>query len=179
MKNRFITGILFVILGGLIAFGPITIFPICGVHSTQKMEEKDSGQKSSEDEMNMGSKKTDSSKEADEKSSMNMGKSMVMTCHWTGRAELGLGIVIAILGALLIIISSAFIRIGLSISLTLNGILTLLIPTYFIGVCAGVHMSCRSLTLPALIIVSSIVILAGVINTIYLLVTNRKEQVRT
>jgi len=37
MKNRLITGILFIILGVLIAFGPITIFPVCGVNATQQM----------------------------------------------------------------------------------------------------------------------------------------------
>lgn len=173
MSNRLITGILFIILGALIAFGPLTIFPICGVHSTK---EKDAGD-SEQSDMHMESDNAASSEEINMESTMNKGTDMIMNCHWTARVELGIGILIVLTGVLLILLRAARIRLGLSISLVLNGILALLIPTVLIGVCGGVHMSCRSLTLPALTVISSGVIITALVNTIYLYKADKKGQV--
>jgi hypothetical protein len=134
MKHRVI-GILFIILGGLIAFGPRTIFPVCDANLD-----------------------------------------MVMKCHWTARAELGIGFVIVLSGVLLTVIQSDRIRLGLSLGIILNGILSLLIPTVLIGVCGGQHMTCHSLTLPALAVISGIVIIAAAVYTLFLYNTNRKAQ---
>lgn len=79
---------------------------------------------------------------------------MVMKCRWTAQAELGIGLLISVLGALLIVFKSKQIRIGLSLSAALNGILALLIPTVLIGVCENAHMTCRALALPALSVLS-------------------------
>ena len=128
--------------------------------------------------MQMGDDKKDSSKATGTKSSMDMGTGMVMKCHWTANAELGIGILIALFGALLIVIQSVQIRIGINIAIALNGVLALLIPTALIGVCDGVHMHCHSLTQPILVILSSVVIIAAVANTIYLFVITSKEQVK-
>ncbi len=163
MKNRLISGILFIVLGVLIAIGPITFIPVCGVHALGNSEDVC---KTSDTKMN--DTKTDVTKDDGDKSSMEMSSNMVMTCHWTARAELGIGFVIAILGVLLIVLQSAQIRIGIHISLTLNGILALLIPNTLIGVCKHPHSQCHSLTLPALTILSIVVILAAIINVIYL-----------
>jgi len=178
MKNRVITGVLFIILGALIAFGPITIFPVCGVNATQQMTGDEMDKKSEKEGMQMGDDKSDSSKATDTKSTMDMGTGMVMKCHWTANVELGIGIIIALLGAFIIIFQSVQIRIGFNIAIALNGILALLIPTTLIGVCDGVHMHCHSLTQPVLVILSSAVIIAAVANTIYLFGINRKEQVK-
>ena len=176
MKNRLITGILFIILGAFIAFGPLTIFPVCGVHSSQQASGHESEQKKAQMSMKMGDKQVDSSDENASESTMTKGTGMVMKCFWTARAELGLGILIAILGALIIAFQSVQIRLGLNISIILNGILALLIPISLIGVCDGVHMSCHSLTLPALAVISSALIIAAVVNAIYLYQSDHKGQ---
>ncbi len=78
MKNRLITGILFVIFGGLIAFGPLTIFPICELsgmsssheaHASMQMDEnKDATAAETADNGNDGAADT------------------IMKDHWTARA---------------------------------------------------------------------------------------------
>lgn len=97
-----------------------------------------------------------------------------MKCHWTAQAEIGNGAIIAILGFLLFL-SSHKIRVGLQIALLALSVQTILLPNILIGVCGGNHMSCRSLTLPALNVFGAISIIIGVINLIYLLRIKDKE----
>lgn len=178
MKNRLINGILFIILGAFIAFGPQTIFPVCGVHSSKKASGHETEQKKDQMSMQMDDKQSDSSNQNASENKMTMGTGMVMKCFWTARAELGLGILIAILGALQIVFQSVQLRLGLNISIILNGILALLIPISLIGVCDSKHMSCHSLTLPALAVISSFLIIAALVNAIYLFKIDNKGQVK-
>ncbi|OJU16248.1 MAG: hypothetical protein BGN88_00100 [Clostridiales bacterium 43-6] len=126
MKNRLFSGILFGVLGLLIAIGPQTVFHVCPVGD------------------------------------------IPMKCHWTARAEIGLGVLIAISGILLLLFSKAQVRMGLSISLFFQGVLAFLVPNVLIGVCGGIHMDCHKLTQPVLTILSALIIIASAINGIYL-----------
>lgn len=171
MKNRLITGILFIILGGLIAFGPLTIFPVCGAnggssshaaHASMKMDEHQAATRV--ENVNDGN---------------HTAASTPMKDHWTARAELGIGILIALLAILLIVFSSKHIRLGISLSLALSGILAALIPTVLIGVCDNAHASCRLLTLPSLIILAAIVVLLSIVNTIFLYKSSDEGRFKT
>lgn len=93
---------------------------------------------------------------------------MYMRCYWTARAELGLGIVISILGLLTAILPSAKTKTGLSIAAALNSVVAFLIPNFLIGVCEGKHMHCHAVSLPALSILSVILFLTAIINIISL-----------
>jgi len=179
MKNRLITGILFIILGGLIALGPQTIFPVCGIHTAEQASAQGTEKIGEQEGIKTGGQETMQAAEgAGEQAAIAMTTDSVMKCHWTAQAELGIGILIALLGAFLIIFQSKQIRMGLSLALGLNGILALLIPTVLIGVCGGAHMPCRSLALPALTVLSSVVIVTSAVNAVYLFISNRKGQVR-
>ncbi|MEI6100344.1 MAG: DUF4418 family protein [Eubacteriales bacterium] len=171
MKNRLLFGIFFIVLGALIAFGPQTIFPVCAVQAAQQSAAQSSAQPS----MQMSSQSASAS---DEDSKTESAMPMVMKCAYTAQAELPIGIVIAALGALLIVFKSARVRIGLSIALVLGGVFALLVPTALIGVCAGEQMPCRALTLPALVILSVVVIASAALNAGYLLKSNKKGQVK-
>jgi hypothetical protein len=85
-------------------------------------------------------------------------------CHWTAQAELGVGIVIIILGVLLLVLKAEGTKLGLLIAISVNGIYALAIPTVLIGVCESTHMRCHSLTKPALVITSIILLLICVIR---------------
>ena len=87
---------------------------------------------------------------------------MHMSCYFTARAELGLGIVISILGLLAAIPKTQGYRAGINIAVVLNSILVSLIPNFLIGVCSGEHMHCRAVTLPALNILSIALIIITV-----------------
>lgn len=125
-KNGAVSGLLFIILGALIALGPQLIFKPCPP---------------------MGSN--------------------IMKCVWSARAELGIGGIIFTSGVLLIFTKENLIRLGISISLVLTGALAFLIPTALIGVCNS-QMNCRIVMLPALFVLSILVILTSAVNAIYL-----------
>jgi hypothetical protein len=98
-----------------------------------------------------------------------------MKCHWTALAELGIGVIIATLGVLLIVLASRQIRIGISIAIGLNAILVILVASTLIGVCAGIHMRCHALTLPALGLLGILTLLLAAANIWYLWNADRKE----
>ena len=91
-----------------------------------------------------------------------------MKCHWTGQAEIGVGILVALLGVAIVFFSDNKVRLGLSIAVILSGILTLLLPTTLIGGCAMETMNCRSVTFPALTVISILTIAGFAANTVYL-----------
>jgi hypothetical protein len=127
MKQRLFAGIPFLAAGLLIAFGPLTLFPVC----------------------------------------KSMGD-MVMVCHWLSRAELGSGLVIAILGLLTVLVKLSAFRLGVSLAVILNAIAALLYPTILIGVCGGHDMMCRLLTRPSLIVISVLIIIIATVNAGFL-----------
>ncbi|MDR1884704.1 MAG: DUF4418 family protein [Synergistaceae bacterium] len=90
-------------------------------------------------------------------------------CLWTARAELGIGIVIALLGAAYILSREVPLLAGLSLSLVLNGALAFLIPNILMGMCEHPHMDCRLVTLPSLNVISLTATLAAAANTVRLI----------
>lgn len=126
MKSKYLSGIAFIILGLLLAFGPLTIFPVC-------------------------------------KAGM-----MVMPCQHTAKTELVLGIFVIVVGILLSIIKEVRFRLWLNIAGVLLGILAVLFPNAITGVCSKSNMACRMLTLPALTVISIILIIFSAANVLFL-----------
>lgn len=76
-----------------------------------------------------------------------------MACHYTGRAALGIGIVIAVLGLISLLVKES-VRIGLNIAVIINALLVMAVPTCLIGVCKNPMMPCNSVTRPTLILLA-------------------------
>jgi hypothetical protein len=87
-----------------------------------------------------------------------------MPCHWTALVEAGVGGVLALLGVALILCARGGAEScapGLHVAVFLDAALALLVPTALVGVCQGAHMPCRLLTLPALAVLGSLLMLAS------------------
>ena len=98
---------------------------------------------------------------------------MKMSCDYTGQAEIGLGISIALLGGVSLFFSEK-VRAGISVAISGIGSLTIAFPVKLIGVCKNNLMRCNAATRPMLVVAGILVILVSVINTVYLL---KKEEV--
>jgi hypothetical protein len=93
---------------------------------------------------------------------------LAMKCHWTAQAEIGIGVLIAALGAALILFASAETRLGLTIGIFLSGVLALLIPHALIGGCPMHTMQCRKITFPAITVISVLLLIGAAFNAVYL-----------
>lgn len=99
-----------------------------------------------------------------------------MICHWTSRAELGVGLLISILGVLILLIPSAQTRSGVNISIAFTGVLAFSIPTVLIGVCEMPKMNCHAVTAPSILVTSILVVLLSIANGIYLVKKSKKSE---
>ena len=88
---------------------------------------------------------------------------MHMACYYTGRAALGIGIVIAVLGIVALFVKEN-VRIGLSIAVIVNSLLMIAVPTFLIGVCKSTMMHCASVTRPTLIVLSVLALVFAAIS---------------
>ena len=86
------------------------------------------------------------------------GRQIPMKCHWTGRAELGLGLPLLGVGLLMAFTrrKESYRSLGL-LGITL-GVVAILLPTTLIGVCGMPDMPCHSSMQPALILMGVLVV---------------------
>jgi len=93
------------------------------------------------------------------------GKSIPMKCLWTARAEIGLGILLLAVGALLFISRKLETIRSLSILALILGILITLFPTVLIGVCGNPEMPCAAVMKPTLLLIGIITGVLGIATT--------------
>ena len=88
-----------------------------------------------------------------------------MACHWAGHAVAGIAAVITIIGITHIFVPHAKIKLGLDFALLPITVLAAIIPVNLINLCGMKTMRCHTVTHPA-IIVASILIIAVTIADI-------------
>ncbi|MEJ2210903.1 MAG: DUF4418 family protein [Anaerolineae bacterium] len=86
------------------------------------------------------------------------GRQTSMKCHWTGRAELGLGLPLFAVGAMMMFSRRKEARRYLGIGGMTLGAIAILLPTNLIGVCMNPDMPCVSTMKPALVLMGALVI---------------------
>jgi hypothetical protein len=97
---------------------------------------------------------------------------MIMKCHWSAQAEIGVGALIAALGIALAVFANPKTRLGLGIGIFLSAALALLIPHGLIGGCPMHSMACRKIAFPSITVIS-ILLLTG--SALYTLALARKR----
>lgn len=102
-----------------------------------------------------------------------------MKCFWTARAEIFLGISIAVFAALQIVFALKNLNIqaniAFSLAIVVNAIGVILVPSALIGVCAKPMMHCHSVTKPFLIVAAILIILAVALQTALALLQRSKK----
>jgi hypothetical protein len=91
-----------------------------------------------------------------------------LRCHWSAQAEIGVGMLIAALGAASLLFEESAIRLGLSIGVFFSSVIVLSIPHALIGGCGMMTMACRRVAFPALTVIGFIALAGAAGNAIYL-----------
>ena len=91
----------------------------------------------------------------------------IMKCWWSTRAEAAIGGLIVFSGIILLFLKSKDALQTINLSNIAAGIAGILIPSVLIGGCGKVTMPCRSLTFPAIYVISAVIILFSIANLIY------------
>jgi hypothetical protein len=86
---------------------------------------------------------------------------MIMKCHWSAQAEIGVGGLIAALGIALCLFANPRVRLGLTIGVFLAGIIALLVPHVLIGGCSMHTMQCRKVAFPAITVISILLLIGS------------------
>lgn len=89
---------------------------------------------------------------------LKTGKTLPMPCGWTARAEIGMGILLIVAGALLLFAQTAEAKRMIGIFGVVLGILVILFPLYITKTCMLADHPCNTLTKPVLILVGIIAI---------------------
>jgi hypothetical protein len=97
-----------------------------------------------------------------------------MTCHWTAQAEIGVGMLIALLGFLLICCPVKDIRLGITAGMCGAGILALLFPHVLIGGCQAESMACNTTAFPILSVLGILTLAGSGANLFHLYRQRRK-----
>lgn len=93
---------------------------------------------------------------------MGMGKSLPMSCYYTDRASLLIGIIIAVIGIAIIIASRPETLRPLALVLAGAGAATILVPTWLFPVCHNADMHCNQGAKPSLIVLGVISMMTAV-----------------
>jgi hypothetical protein len=103
------------------------------------------------------------------------GEGSYALCHWTAQAEAGIGLLIAALGACVIVFADAKTRLGLFIGIFFAGLAALAVPHFLIGGCSSMAMQCRKVAFPVLTFESVVLLVFSAIIVVYLEMKNPKE----
>jgi hypothetical protein len=71
-------------------------------------------------------------------------------CHWSAQAEIGMGLLIAALGACMMVFPDPKTHLGLAAGTFLASLVALGIPNFLIGGCGSLVMKCHRIAFPAL-----------------------------
>ena len=145
MKKMIICGAVVIVLGLLIAFGPQFLFKTCSpvAMATEEVLIDDCGD--------------------DGSCSCSGTKLSFPLCHWSARAEIGIGFLIAALGICLIVFTDLKTQQGLTIGVFLSSIIALSVPHVLIGGCKASTMDCRRVAFPALTVIGIVLLIFSII----------------
>jgi hypothetical protein len=169
MKKTIILSSVVILLGLLISLGPQFLFKVCDYHSTSSaLADADCCDETAQDNA-----LDDCCDDPAQSSCCAPEASSLPICNWTAQAEMGIGFLIAALGACMIVFTDPKTQLGLLIGTFLASIIALGIPHMLIGGCNSMAMQCRKVAFPALTVESIVLLL---FSAVLITITAMKKQ---
>jgi len=157
MKKTIIFSSVVILLGLLITLGPQFLFKVCPTTMTSESAD-------------------DCCAEPETSSCCAPSAADLPVCHWTGRAEIGIGLLIIALGACMIVFNDGKTQLGLLIGIFFSSIIALAMPHALIGGCSMATMRCHRVAFPALTVESVVLLLfSAIVITITAIRDNAKK----
>jgi len=151
MKKVIIVSSVVILLGLLISLGPQFLFKVCDSNMTSSANADDDCCAAPEQAA------------APQNDCCAPAASSLPICTWSARAEIGIGFLIAALGACMIVFTDPKTHLGFLIGISLASIIALGIPHALIGGCSSITMMCRKVAFPALTIESIVLLVFSAI----------------
>lgn len=107
--------------------------------------------------------------------SMEKG-AMIMPCHWAEQAVFATGIVLAVISLLLFVFKKAGEKVAITVSMIPVTVLAMLFPQVIIRICMMPDMHCRTSMRPAVIAVTTVLLIVEVVNTVVCLKEAKNEK---
>jgi len=149
LKKSIIIGSVVIVLGLLIALGPQFLFKVC------------------DPAMALAEEAEDCCAVPEEAGCCSSTASSLPICHWSARAEIGVGLLIAALGICMFVFTDLKTQLGLVIGVFFAAIVALFIPLTLIGGCSSMAMACHKVAFPALTVESIILLVFSVAIVVY------------
>ena len=143
MKKNIIVVTVIIVLGALIALGPLFVFRIC-------------------DPVTMDG----------EVEITCCGPSGYPRCQWTAQAEIGIGLLVIALGACMLVFDDAKTRLGLAVTVSLASLAALAFPYFLIGGCPAPDMACHKTAFPAIAVESMVLFVFSASIAAFILMKN-------
>jgi len=140
LKKNIIFSSVVIILGLFITLGPQFLFKVCDLTMTTTGEIEDCCADPETDDCCAST------------------ASDFPICHWSARAEIGVGLLITALGICMLVFTDLKTQQGLAIGVFFAAIVALFIPNTLIGGCSSIAMACHRIAFPALTIESVILL---------------------
>jgi len=149
MKRSIIISSVVFVLGLLIALGPQFLFRVCdpAMASTGEAE--------------------DCCVDAETADCCAPTVSSFPICHWSARAEIGVGLLIASLGICMMVFIDPKTQQGLVIGVFFATIIALFIPNTLIGGCSSMAMACHRVAFPALMAESVLLLVFSAVIVVH------------
>jgi len=149
MKKVIIISSVVILLGLLIALGPQFLFKVCDSRSMPTTSSA-AADDCCDETTQANPAEDDCCEDPAQSSCCAPAASSLPICHWSASAEIGIGFLIAALGACMIVFTDPKTRLGLLIGTFLASIISIAIPHILIGGCGSLNMNCHKIAFPAL-----------------------------